>query len=449
VGPTLRTTVAIAIGGVLALPATAGAIPVATITGHGHGHGVGMSQWGAEGMARGGARYGAILDHYYPGTTRARQPAARIRVLLVDRATAALDVGAVGAATVDDGDPLPVRGTLRAVPARGGLVAIHDATGATVGTGARVVLRSDAPIALGTAAYRGDLVLVRAGAAIRVIDDLPIDDYVRGVIAWEMPSSWHAAALRAQAIAARSYALAERSAARAYDVLPDTRSQMYGGVRAETPATDAATSATAGVALMWNGAVARAFFHDSSGGRTADVADIWSGGPVPYLVSVSDPADAIAPDNTWAPARLTGAALGRRLGTGPVDAVAISHNGSGRVAELTVMAAGSSTTIAAGVVRTRLGLRSTWFAIRILDLLAARPTATRVRIAGTVSPPAPVRIEGLVGTGWVQLARVAAADGTVAWRGRHRGATRFRLRVGTALSTTRDDYGTTTAARRR
>src|SRR6185437_12700521 len=104
----------------------------------------------------------------------------------------------------------------------------------------------------------------------------------------EMPHRWSLAALEAQAVASRSYALATLKPGKHFDLYSDTRSQVYGGIAYETPRTDLAVARTAGKVLMWDGHVATTFFFSTSGGRTADVREVWPTlGAVPYLRSVA------------------------------------------------------------------------------------------------------------------------------------------------------------------
>ena len=103
-----------------------------------------------------------------------------------------------------------------------------------------------------------------------------------------MPYIWHPEALKAQAVAARSYALATRKTGGAFDLYPDTRSQVYLGIDHEKPSTNAAVDATAGQVVLYEGQVAKTFFFSTSGGRTASAEDVW-GAAVPYLVSVRRP----------------------------------------------------------------------------------------------------------------------------------------------------------------
>ena len=90
-----------------------------------------------------------------------------------------------------------------------------------------------------------------------------------------MPDDWHPEALRAQAVVARSYALATLKPGKLFDLYADTRSQVYGGVRAEEDTTNRAIGSTAGRVLLWQDRVATTFYHSTSGGRTAPIADVW------------------------------------------------------------------------------------------------------------------------------------------------------------------------------
>ena len=140
-----------------------------------------------------------------------------------------------------------------------------------------------------------------------------LEAYLQGVVPREMPSAWPPEALKAQAVAARSYALATRAGRRAFDLYADVRSQVYGGVAAEEPATTTAVDATAGQVVLYDGKVATTFFFSTSGGRTASAADAWSGEPVPYLVSVADPYDDASPYHDWGPLRSPRPTLAKKL----------------------------------------------------------------------------------------------------------------------------------------
>ncbi len=290
------------------------------------------------------------------------------------------------------------------------------------------------PVKVATRRYRGTIELRRFKGSVRAIDDIALEDYVRGVIAWEMPSSWHAAALGAQAVAARSYALAESAAGGQFDVFSDTRSQMYGGVSAETPSTDAAVAATANQVLTYKGKVATTFFFASSGGRTANVEDIWSGSPIPYLVAVDDPGDTISTYHRWKPQTFTATGLGKLFGTGPVRTISIARNKSGRVGTLTLTSSRGATTLRGTEARTRGALRSTWFSLRLLDLQRATRTSKGVHVLGRSSPDGRVGLDGFVDGAWVRLKTVSSKKGRVVFDVATKGATKLRLRAADAKS---------------
>ena len=119
---------------------------------------------------------------------------------------------------------------------------------------------------------------------------VPLERYVRGVVAAEMPSSWPAAALEAQAVASRTYALTAHAGGSRFDVYSDTRSQVYRGAAAETAATNAAVAATAGQIVTYAGKPAITYFFASSGGMTESVQDGFPGAEAePWLIGVADP----------------------------------------------------------------------------------------------------------------------------------------------------------------
>ena len=133
-----------------------------------------------------------------------------------------------------------------------------------------------------------------------MVNSVSIEAYTRGVVSSEMPHDWPLEAVKAQAVAARSYALAHRRGG-TFDVYNDTRDQVYGGIAAETPVGDEAVAGTKRQVLLYDGKVATTFFFSSSGGRTAAVTDVFaSAKPTPYLVSVPDPYDTSSPYHTGA-----------------------------------------------------------------------------------------------------------------------------------------------------
>ena len=204
-----------------------------------------------------------------------------------------------------------------------------------------------------------------------VVNGLPLDTYLRGVVPSESPSHWPLAALEAQAVAARSYAVAELRPDSWYDLLPTTSDQVYGGVRAERPRTDHAVYATLGQELTWNGQVARTYYSSSSGGRTEAVEDAWHGSaPIPYLRSVPDPYDTYSPHHDWGPFNFSATGLAARLGLGSaVESARVQRDDSWRAESVVFrLASGAVVSRSAAQVARALHLLSTWFSIGQLQL---------------------------------------------------------------------------------
>jgi stage II sporulation protein D len=207
-----------------------------------------------------------------------------------------------------------------------------------------------------------------------VVNDLGLESYLFGVVASEMPSSWAAEALKAQAVVARSYALRSRQPAEEYDVFADTRSQMYRGIAGEAATATAAVRATRALAVRYGVEIAQTFFFSTSGGRTASNEEGFGGLPIPYLRSVDDPYDTLSPVHTWT-VRLTDREAAKavkdvRLGD-LKDLLVSSTTPTGRVATLDVAGEEGTATIRGDEARRLLSLRSTWFTVRHED---ARPT---------------------------------------------------------------------------
>src|SRR5207253_1902670 len=205
------------------------------------------------------------------------------------------------------------------------------------------------------------------GGKLRAINVVGLEQYLYGVVPSEMPYTWAPEALKVQAVAARSYALATKRSG-GFDVYRDTRDQVYLGLDHEKPSSNAAVDATAGKVLLYDGAVAKTYFFSTSGGRTASAEDIW-GTAIPYLVSVPDPYDSISPYHDWGPFAFSAAKLGRALHAGgAVSDVQAALNPSGRVSALTVETAAGERSFQASSLRKVLGLRSTWFTVGVLSL---------------------------------------------------------------------------------
>ena len=265
------------------------------------------------------------------------------------------------------------------------------------------------PLQLDGTAYRGGLLVHRRGAKLTVVNMLPLDRYLRGVVPWEMPDDWHPEALRAQAVVARSYALATLKPGTLFDLFADTRSQVYGGIQAEEDSTNRAIGSTAGKALFWNGRVATTFYHSTSGGRTVSIEEAWpKAAQVPYLVSVTDPHDVLSKHHHWGPFLLTPAQVAAKVGVPGLRDLVLKRGSSGRVTSVRLKAVRATRTMLSQDFRRALDLRSTWFNVRVLNLdgpleraLANRP----VKLRGFVRGLTRVRLEQQVNGGTWQTVR--------------------------------------------
>lgn len=214
-------------------------------------------------------------------------------------------------------------------------------------------------LAFGKERYRGRLQIRRNQlGSLMAINHLPLETYLASVVGSEMPASWPQAALQAQAVAARTYALSHLKPAAAYDVKSTVASQAYRGLAAETDSTRAAVAATTGKVLMQNGKLILAAFHSSSGGSTEDSGQVWSR-QLPYLVSVPD-FDRDSPVSRWnlrlEPEQLR--SLFRE--TGGVRRIdVLSSSGTGRIKRARVIGPVGSLDLSGAELRQRLGLRST------------------------------------------------------------------------------------------
>ena len=247
-------------------------------------------------------------------------------------------------------------------------------------------------------AFRGALRIEAHAGSLRVINLVDLEAYLRGVVPSEMSASWPMEALKAQAVAARSYSLANLDPAAPYDVCASDACQVYRGVAAEHPRSDRAVRDTEGIVIAWGGVPAVAYYHADSGGVLASSEEVW-GRALPYLRDGPD-VPGTSPHRGWtarlAPATLAAAlaAEGRSVGT-PQALTVLARSASGRVARAEV-AGSSGRTVLAGPALTRV-------------LRGAGLKSTRISVVG----PLAVR-----GDGWghgVGMSQYGAR--TLAWRG--------------------------------
>jgi SpoIID/LytB domain protein len=243
--------------------------------------------------------------------------------------------------------------------------------------------------------------LAPAKAVIRVlvgshVVKLPLERYVRGVVAAEMPSSWSLAALEAQAIASRTYALTSHAGGARFDVYSDTRSQVYLGVAAETAQTNAAVAATAGQIVLYLGRPAPTYFFASSGGMTESIQNSFLGStPEPWLIGVSDPYDrALAPTWRTSFSFASAAAHLRGLVKGAFRGIEVLRRGvSPRIVAAEVLGSRGVTPVSGPELAALLGFNSTWayFSVRNGTVVHREPDLSRhqppASLPAPTSPP--------------------------------------------------------------
>ena len=349
------------------VPAVADGAVKFKIRGKGYGHGVGMSQWGAYGYAKKGVGYRKIVRHYYSGTKIGRARTKRVSVLLAVRSGSVRFSNARRAC----GRGVRPDKTYRAELGSGGRkVRLLRRNGKRISNcGTKLTAMPAGNIAIaGEGSYRGKLVARAASGGLNVINRVPLEGYLRGVVPNEVPAGWPPDALRAQAVAARSYALATGVDGEGFRLYDDTRSQVYGGVANEQRSTSRAVAKTAGEVVRHRGDVVPAFFFSTSGGRTENIEYGFSGGSSrPYLRSVKDPYDDRSPYHSWrlSYSRTKMESLLGSLVEGRLRAIRVLKTGiSPRIVKARVVGSRGKTAVSGDELRSRLGLRSTWVSFK-------------------------------------------------------------------------------------
>ncbi len=369
----------------MAIAAPADAASRLIVRGGGFGHGVGMSQYGAYGFAQHGKDHAFILAHYYTGTQLATLDGnTESRILL--RNGGRISFSGASAVAGAGGRKLDPAQTYTGNRALGGSIVLTTARGRGLGTykaplrisgsPAGVLVRGRAQNDVTDGRYRGDLELRPAALGVAAINVAALEDYVRGVVAGEMPSGWPAEALQAQAVAARTYAITTSKDGNGFDQYADTRSQMYLGISGEQPTTNAAVTATAGQVVAYEGKPIVTYYFSTSGGQTENVENSFLGAePEPWLVSVDDPFDDTSPRHRWQ-RRMTLRSAGARLGRlvkGQLRQIRVLRRGrSPRVVRAQVVGTGGTTNVTGPQLRSKLGLYDTWARFTIITASGTR-----------------------------------------------------------------------------
>lgn len=398
----LRRTAVLVAGAIVALAGSVVSSPSAeaatsiTLVGHGWGHGRGMGQWGAYGYAVDYSWSSAqILDHFYGGTGAGLRDNETVSVQLTAWTGKSMSVTSGGAFKVGTfGTVGTTPNTLIEIYQSGGkwlMLSWEGGCNRTAGPWGpyeigtptvEPIAPADAESTLLTLCgadrrtYRGSLRVVVASNTTNVVNDVPMESYLRGVVPRESPASWGSEggvdpatgrprgfqALAAQAVAARSYAFAENRSPGNWKTCDTTSCQVYGGaylngVRIEDSRTDAAIAGTAGVVRMRDGVVVRTEFSSSTGGWTA-------GGAFP---AVEDLGDARSPYHNWTVTLGADQIQAKYPSIGQFTGIRVTkRNGigdfGGRVDQMQVIGTVATVTVSGSAFQAAFGLRSTWFA---------------------------------------------------------------------------------------
>ncbi|HEY2636755.1 MAG TPA: SpoIID/LytB domain-containing protein [Solirubrobacteraceae bacterium] len=391
---------------VLAPPAVAGTRLY--IKGRGYGHGVGMSQYGAQGYALHGWGYAAILRHYYQGTALGQvNPSTRIRVQLASPSSLTL-------AHMDRANKTKLNPSKTYVMRRSGArLQLLTSAGKSLGRYHPTTFRGYHGYFYlgnrqlnghGPGDYRGTLSVTATSSGVSAVNVVSLDDYARAVVPSEVPTSWDPDALRVQAVAARTYAL---TTGVGHTLYPDTRSQMYSGMSVETPATSAAVKATRGQVVTYHGAPIVTYYFSTSGGRTENVENVFGGSPEPYLRSVEDRYDSIAPLHKWTK-RMSLSSAGselRGLYSGSLRTIKVLERGkSPRIVRARVVGSRGSSVTDGSTLRSRLSAYDSWMYFYLVTAKGTKPAAVGAAVhgaagAGTVPERiSRTRLRGLAGS---------------------------------------------------
>jgi stage II sporulation protein D len=214
--------------------------------------------------------------------------------------------------------------------------------------------------------YRGRVLIIPRDGRVTAINWVDLEAYLYSVLGAEMPASWPQEALKAQAVAARSYALSRRSRTQndLYDLGGTTTHQVYKGLASEAASTVAAVNATQGQVLTYGNQIIEAVFHSSSGGHTENAEDVWQSSR-PYLRSVVD-FDQDAPVFRWAETFSAQQFSQRITGIGRLQSVSTQRaTPQGRVVSMRLQGNQGSRVLTGAELRQALGLRSTLFSIAV------------------------------------------------------------------------------------
>ena len=311
-----------------------------------------------------------------PATER-KENMPNVRVLLGSRSSDAIVTSTANMVVLNSGNgQVSTISANRSTPigVRGGKIAVNGKAIDSVVT--LKPANSDAPFLFEGKGYRGGLTLRANNGTMMIINSVPLEDYLYGVVPQEVVPSWPAAALEAQAVAARTYALhtMEQNKGKFYDVSNSTDHQVYSGVSGESQATTNAVNKTKGIVMLYDQRPINALFHSDGGGYTEDSVNVW-GSDVPYLKGVKDFSTGTSTSNwtvTTSRQALESKLNAASKGVGKLKSIQLTPLGkpgqqtydrgvSGRIKSATFIGTSGKTTVDGDALRSILGLKSTLF----------------------------------------------------------------------------------------
>ena len=354
-----------------------------TIRGAGWGHGWGMSQYGAYGAARIGLSWKQILAFYYRGTRLSKLPnGTKIKVwITADNDNSLRVMPASGLAVSDTAGhrytvPTGAKYTSWRISRSGAGYRLSyrtssgsyvtKSTGLTTGSWSFSTRSKIVKVILPRGSvrpYHGTVALIKRGTGGRTVNKVLLEDYVKGVVPAEMPTSWAANAVKAQAVAARSYAVRLQKFAgnSGYDICDTTACQVYSGMARETSDGNAAVTATIGTIVTYQGVVALTQFASSNGGHSAR-------GDYPYLAAQRDPYDGVIKSQAWTRTLSTSSISRAWPSVGTVKQLQItSRDGAGawggRVKAIKIIGTARTATVSGTTFQHIFGLRSSLYMV--------------------------------------------------------------------------------------
>lgn len=243
--------------------------------------------------------------------------------------------------------------------------------------------------------YRGSFRIFRGTSGLTLVNEIDVEDYLRGVLKMEINPTWPREAINAQAIISRTYAFKHlgRHAKEGFDLCDLPHCQVYRGVNAEDPVFDRAIKETRGLVVTYQGQLALTPFHSDSGGATADVSNVW-GGHLPYLKAVKEPINDVSPYASWRTAIKTSdiqkflAKTGIKVGT--ITSIAIAEcDPYGRANKIRITGTGGSHLMSSHAFRMAIGpqkIKSTMFTISSTESSLSNGSKMQTRNVNSNTP---------------------------------------------------------------